>query len=285
MSASLPTSDQPLRTATAATLTVLCLLSALAVPSRAEVPVATLAAAFAGQSNFGTIKGKLVWGGPEAPATRTLVEKGQASKDPAVCAVDKSLVNNDLPVDPKTKGVKFAFAYLPKPKGVNPEAVAALVKSAPSVEIDQKLCEFLPYATAIHQDQTLVFKSSDPVGHNVHLSPFSNAAFNTSISPNGQIEKKFVAERRVIPLACDIHPWMKGWIMVFDHPFFAITSTDGSFEIKGVPPGEQNLVIWQAAVGYATPGLAKGMPVTVKAGQTIDVGDVKLDPAKVKLTP
>jgi len=234
------------------------------------------------QEGFGSIKGKLVWGGNQAPAPRVLVQKGQASKDPAVCAAQGDLLNHELIVDPKTNGVKFAFVYLVKPKGSNPEAVQALVKKTPTVEIDQKNCEFLPYATAMHQDQTLLVKSSDPVNHNVHLSPFANAPLNVVLAANGQLEKKLVAERRPISLVCDIHPWMKGWVMVFDHPFFAVTGEDGSFEIKGVPPGEQNLVIWQASVGYATPGLARGMPVTVTPGGVTDVPSVKLDPAKVK---
>ena len=68
--------------------------------------------------------------------------------------------------------------------------------------------------------------------------------------------------------------------MVFDHPFFATTDKDGSFEIKGVPAGTQNLVLWQETVGYATPGAGRGMPVEVKAGEVTDVGEVKLVPKK-----
>jgi len=64
--------------------------------------------------------------------------------------------------------------------------------------------------------------------------------------------------------------------MIFDHPFFAVTGEDGSFEIKGVPAGSQNLVIWQEATGYVTPGMARGMPVNVEAGKTTDVGTIRL---------
>jgi hypothetical protein len=74
---------------------------------------------------------------------------------------------------------------------------------------------------------------------------------------------------------------MKGYIMVFDHPFFAVTGPDGSFEIEGVPAGTQNFVIWQETVGYATQGLARGMPVKVGAGQVTDVGEIKLVPKSV----
>ena len=70
--------------------------------------------------------------------------------------------------------------------------------------------------------------------------------------------------------------------MVFDHPFFAVTGPDGSFEIKGVPAGDQNVVVWQEKVGYVTPGTGRGMPVKVAAGEVTDVGEIKIDPAKVK---
>ncbi|MCA1683452.1 MAG: hypothetical protein LC685_05660 [Actinobacteria bacterium] len=207
---------------------------------------------------------------------------GKAEKDPTICAATAAIPDNSLVVDPKTKGVKFAFVYLVKPNGENPEAVKALAGKKATVVIDQKNCEFLPFTTALHQDQSVVFKSSDPVNHNVHISPFTNEPFNTVLSPSGEMTKKLVAEKRVIPLSCDIHPWMKGYLMVFDHPFFAVTGDDGSFEIPGVPAGEQNLVVWQASVGFVTPGLAKGVPVTVASGKGADLGEVKLDPSKVK---
>ena len=75
---------------------------------------------------------------------------------------------------------------------------------------------------------------------------------------------------------------MHAWVMVFDHPFFATTAADGSFEIKGVPAGTQNLVLWQENIGFVTPGGGRGMPVTVKAGEVTNVGEISIDPAKVK---
>jgi hypothetical protein len=252
------------------------LLSGPAPKAQAALPVATIATVIPAQGGYGTIKGRLVWGGATAPKPEML----KPTKDTTVCNI--ALVDHKLVVDAKTKGIPFGFAYLPAPKGKNAEAVKELVKKAPRVVIDQKNCEFLPYSTALHKDQILEFKSSDAIGHNARYAGFTNGSKNVALPPNGKYDAKLVAEKRQITLNCDIHPWMKGVIMVFDHPFFAVTKDDGSFEIQGVPAGPQNLIVWQDAVGYVTSGGNKGMAVDVKANGTTDVGDIVLDPNKVK---
>jgi plastocyanin len=229
----------------------------------------------------GTITGKVVWGGASAPSLPVLVKKGDTNvKDAAVCAVT-DLPDRSLVVDPATKGVANAFAYLLRPKGVSPDAAKALLAASPQVVMDQKNCEFIPHAIALHTDQTAVFKSSDPVGHNVRATGFNNA-LNIALAPNGSTEKKMQAETRPIPVVCDIHPWMKGWVLVLDHPCFAVTGADGSFTIKNVPPGTHNLVVSQERVGFVTTGASRGQAVIVKAGAATDIGTLTIDPAKVK---
>lgn len=230
------------------------------------------------QDGFGTIKGRLVWGGPEIPERAPITQN--KTKDPQVCAREP-LFENDLVVDPKTKGVVGAFAYLPAPKGKNAEAEKALVQAHPKVEVDQVNCEFVPFSVAAHKDQEFVFKSSDAIGHNIHYQGFVNNA-NFAMGPNGAATKKLAAEKRPVSLVCDIHPWMKGNIMVFDHPFFAVTGEDGSFEITGVPAGQQNLIVWQRKAGYVTEGGNRGIAVNVKAGEVTDLGEVVLKPEQVK---
>jgi hypothetical protein len=250
---------------------------------QAAPTVATMAGALVAQAPFGTLKGRLVWGGDQVPPVKVLEEKGKAEKDPNVCAKDQPILSRELVVDPETKGIAYAFAYISRPKGANPEAVKELLAAKPKVEIDQKNCEFLPYLTPMHQEQTLIVKASDPgLNHNVHVNAFQNPGLNQNVVAGAQLELHLVAERLPIKINCDIHPWMKSYVMVFDHPFFATTGKDGSFEIKGVPAGTQNLVLWQENVGYANPGAGRGMPVTVTAGGATDVGVITLDPAKVK---
>ena len=73
----------------------------------------------------------------------------------------------------------------------------------------------------MHQDQTLLIKTSDPlINHNVRMSPFRNPGTNQTLGPGGQLEVKLVAERLPIEMACDIHPWMKAWVMVLRPSLF-----------------------------------------------------------------
>ncbi len=239
---------------------------------------ATPPAAPAPAAGYGTIKGRLVWGGSTVP--KPIVITQNKTKDPEVCAKE-TLYERELIVDPETKGIPNAFAYLPSPKGKNADLEKELVAKEPVIVIDQVNCEFIPFSTAAYKGQKIEFKSSDPIGHNVHYQGFLNTD-NFALGPKGAATKNLKAEKRPINLTCDIHPWMTGNIMVLDHPFFDVTSKDGSFEIKGVPAGTQNLIVWQRKAGYVTTGRARGMAVEVKADGVTDVGDIVLDPSAVK---
>jgi hypothetical protein len=233
------------------------------------------------QGNFGTIKGRVVWGGAELPKLdpELKVKKGdQGVKDPAVCA-SHDIPNEEYVVDPSTKGVANAFAYISTPQGSNPEAEKELLAKAPTVVIDQKGCQFVPHAVALHKGQELVFKSSDPVGHNIRYQGFNIGGFNQMLAPNGtQGVKLPSAERSPVEIRCDIHSWMNAYFLVLDHPFFAVTKPDGSFEITGVPAGTQKLVVREDKGVFITPGGRNGMAVDVKAGGVTDVGEIKLVP-------
>lgn len=241
----------------------------------ANPPVAAIASAAPSQGGFGTIKGRLVYGGAEAPAPTPLQVGAQE-----FCK-DQELIDRSLVVDPESKGIANGLVYINSPKGKNPEAEKAIVAKQAKVQIDNKNCEFIPRSTAMFKGQQVEFTSSDPVGHNSHVTGFSNGV-NVALAPKGSATSKLQAEKRPISLKCDIHPWMQGWILVADHPFFAVTGEDGSFEITGVPAGTQNLIVWQEKAGYVSQGAAKGQAVTVPAGGEVDIGEVVLDPAKVR---
>ncbi|AGA24717.1 hypothetical protein [Singulisphaera acidiphila] len=236
-------------------------------------------------AGFGSIRGRVIWSGAEIPRFKDLVPQGQAERDPQVCAQKRAIPDNALIIDPRSKGITDAIAYLSDPQGDFFETEVTLIADAPKVTIDQKNCEFLPRITAMHTAQELVFTSSDHVVHNIHLSPLKNYELNQLVAPEGRLSVRLQAERREIPVQCSLHPWMHASIKVFDHPFFAKTGKEGTFEITRIPPGEQRLIIWHERAGYLTEGKSRGIVVTVTPGKVSDVGTIKIAPEQIKESP
>jgi hypothetical protein len=107
-----------------------------------------------------------------------------------------------------------------------------------SVALNQKGCIYNPHVVALQTRQKLAVSNSDPTTHNVHPLPRVNREWNKSQTANAPaIERSFSRQEIMMPVKCNIHPWMRSYINVVGHPFFAVTGTDGSFELKGLPPG------------------------------------------------
>jgi plastocyanin len=129
--------------------------------------------------------------------------------------------------------------------------------------IDQQGCLFLPRVVGVMAGQTVEFLNSDPVLHNVRTAPKNNEPFNIS-QPNAGMKYPYTFEKPEvgIPLRCDVHFWMSGFLHVLPHPFFTVTGNDGSFVMKNVPPRAYTLEAWHGKLG------SKTVEVTVNAGET-----------------
>ena len=115
--------------------------------------------------------------------------------------------------------------------------------------------------------QTLEIRNSDATLHNVLCNPFKNKPFNEGMSvKGGKLEKIFEKPEFKIDLRCVLHPWMLGYVHVLDHPFFAVTKEDGSFTIKGLPPGEYELSVKHESPRFAAEPAT--LPVKVAAGES-----------------
>lgn len=120
------------------------------------------------------------------------------------------------------------------------------------VVIDQVACEFKPYVVGIQTGQTLEVRNSDPMMHNVHFIPAipGNKESNKAQMPKSMpLLYRFDRAEGFLRLKCDVHSWMFAYVCVTDHPFFAITSKDGSFTIPNVPPGKHTLVAMHRKAG------------------------------------
>lgn len=108
--------------------------------------------------------------------------------------------------------------------------------------LDQKGCVYRPHVLGIMEGQQLEILNDDPVNHNVHAESQTNPPWNESQPPRAEHKfKHFDSEEVMFPVTCSVHPWMRSYIAVSPHPFFAVTGDDGSFTMSGVPPGNYTI--------------------------------------------
>lgn len=141
--------------------------------------------------------------------------------------------------------LKYAFVWikdgLPKARWSPP---------ASPVRLDQTGCVYEPHVLGIMTGQQLEIVNNDPVNHNVHAESQINPAWNESQPPRAEHKFKVFSNPEVMfPMTCSVHPWMRSWVAVSPHPFFAVTGDDGSFTLKGVPPGTYTIEVVQEKYG------------------------------------
>jgi plastocyanin len=111
-----------------------------------------------------------------------------------------------------------------------------------SVKVDQNGCVYQPHVVGIMASQDIEFLNSDDTNHNIHPLPRVNREWNESQPPKGDHKiKSFAQAELMMPVKCNVHPWMRLYVNVVAHPFYAVTGDDGSFTIKGLPPGEYTI--------------------------------------------
>ena len=136
---------------------------------------------------------------------------------------------------------------------------------APSqpAQINQKGCMYDPHVVGMMAGQQLQVINSDNTSHNIHPLPKDNREWNESQTPGASpIIKEFARPESAFPVKCNIHPWMKAYIAVFNHPYFSVTGKDGSYTIKNLPPGTYTIEAWQEKLGTTT------QQVTIGAKET-----------------
>ena len=200
-----------------------------------EGPTTSEKPAFQSAGDEGTITGKILFTGA-APAPKT-IDMGQ---DP-VCV---SSATDKTTEDAVVKDGKLGNVLIYVKSG---GAVDKFSFTAPStaVDLDQKGCRYHPHVLGVMTKQNIRIINSDNTTHNIHPSPTKNQEWNQSqTAGQAPFEKSFARQEVVIPVKCNQHPWMKAFIAVLPHPFFAVSKEDGSYTLPPLPPGEYTIVAW-----------------------------------------
>jgi hypothetical protein len=162
-----------------------------------------------------------------------------------VAAHGKEQILNEDAIVGSAGEIKNAFVYVRRP----PKGKQYPLPAQPA-ELDQSKCMYRPRVQGMRVGQTLKIVNSDDFAHNVRGYPLLNPIFNIGQMGKDVREKVFEkTEAAPIKFKCDIHPWMTAYVFVLDHPYFAVTGDDGTFEIAGLPPGDYTLAVWHETFG------------------------------------
>ena len=134
-----------------------------------------------------------------------------------------------------------------------------------AVVLDQHGCRYVPHVLGVQAGQDLIIRNSDGLLHNIHPQPTTNEGFNLGQPVNMDTTRQFDEPEVMIPVKCDVHDWMTGYIGVLNHPYFAVTGADGSFSLPNLPPGAYTVEAWHEEFGTQT------MEVTVGASETSEI--------------
>ena len=191
-----------------------------------------------------TIKGSVRYTG--APVEK---KKLPVTIDQYVCGKEKDA--EDLLLS-STNGIRNAVVSLQNlPPGVKGEW------NLPEVKMDQRQCAYVPRVVVVPVGGTVEFLNSDRLLHNVRSAGKENPPFNRA-QPHARTISVTFKKPEVLRVDCDLHSWMRGWVVVAEHPFYTVTNEQGEFTLENVPPGKYTLQVWQESLGTVTQEVTVG---------------------------
>jgi plastocyanin len=211
---------------------------------------------------FGQITGSVVLKGdpPDMPQIKAMAAVAQCAE------LHKDPVFEDSVVVGDKNELANVIVFIKPAAG---QALKGPQKETPAV-LDQKGCMYTPHVIAVQVGQPITVRNSDPFLHNVHALSIDNAAFNFAQVAVGDKKIEPFKEVETFQIKCDVHPWMKAIVRVFDNPYFAVTDEKGKFSVdtKGLPDGTYTVQAWHEVYHDSAP-----QQVEVKGGKAAKPAD------------
>jgi hypothetical protein len=225
---------------------------------------------------WGSLQGRFVFDGtPPEP------EPLEINKDPEVCGKNRP-VSESLVVNPTNRGIANVVVWLDIKKGdpAPPIHPGYQATAEERIKFDNLDCRFVPHICLLRTTQTLEVVNSDPVVHNAAFFLSRNDPANVVVAVKGSFSKRFaLPENLPCEVSCSIHAWMRGRVLIKDHPYMAVSDKDGRFALKNLPAGEWKFRIWHELPGYVTTVRQDGNAVKWEKGilpHSVRPGDADL---------
>lgn len=197
----------------------------------------------------GIIRGTVSFDGDTIPPAPGI----QMDADPNCARMHEEPVLNPLVVVGEGNGLGNVFVH------VKEGLQGTFAPPEGPVTLDQKGCLYHPHLLGLRAGQTLRIVNSDETLHNVHAFARNNREFNVGQPVKGLVtERVFDAAEVMIPFRCDVHKWMAAYVGVVEHPFFAVTASDGRFELAGLPAGSYVVEAWHEQYGFQQMNVSLG---------------------------
>jgi hypothetical protein len=192
--------------------------------------------------NGGRIFGTVALAG-EAPALKPL----EVYKNREICGSE--LPNQSLVVGPKN-GIRYAVVT------VEDIASGKAVEVGEIHALDNVKCAFVPRVLAASVGHWIVIKNTDPILHTADARVGDRTLFNVALWPGRELRRP-IAYPGLVYINCDAHPWMKAFMLVTDHPYYAVTDIYGNYQIDDVPPGTYKVRVWHELLGRGLTGITE----------------------------
>ena len=204
----------------------------------------------------GTLAGKVTLSGlapklANLPVTRDMKTCGNNKPDESLAVSDGGAVKNAV----------IWFTDVPLPRDFKPA----------KEKLDQQQCVFVPHVLAATIGTTVDVVNSDKALHNVRAQAGEVKLMNYAMPIPGHVVPTKLKKEGIFKVSCDVHPWMRGWLLVLPTAAFAITGEDGTYKIGGVPPGRHMVRIWHERLGE------RDAQIEIQADQTA-THDVQYNP-------
>jgi len=234
------------------TIVTIGLLGAFAcggASGRSAAPATTAGTAKVDQATAGSIAGKITIEGDVPPSAAIPM-----NSDPVCASANKDGARAEtFVVD--NGGLENVFVYIKDDLG----AKYSFETPKTPVRIEQKGCQYVPHVAGIRVGQPLEISNDDNTMHSVHGLGHSNQEFNFGQPLAGMKNTvSFTTSEVLLPVKCDVHPWMHALIGVVNHPFFAVSKDGGKFDLKDVPPGTYTVEAVHEKLGSQTQSVTIG---------------------------